>query len=54
MILSIMINTQSHFRLENKIKKICFIVGTTKALVYSIHNLVVQKRNTRLNEILST
>lgn len=28
-------------------KKICIIVGTTKALAYSIHNMVVQKRNTR-------
>ena len=35
-------------------KKICIIVGTTKALSYSIHNMVVQKRNTRLKERLST
>ena len=35
-------------------KKICIIVGTTKALAYSIHNMVVQKRNTRLKERLST
>ena len=34
-------------------KKICIIVGTTKALTYSIHNLVVQKRNTKLKERLS-
>ena len=34
-------------------KKICIIVGTTKALAYSIHNMVVQKRNTRLRERLS-
>ncbi len=34
-------------------KKICIIVGTTKALAYSIHNMVVQKRNTRLKERLS-
>ena len=35
-------------------KKICIIVGTTKALAYSIHNMVVLKRNTRLKERLST
>ena len=35
-------------------KKICIIVGTTKALAYSIHNVVVQKRNTKLKERLST
>lgn len=35
-------------------KKICIIVGTLKALAYSIHNMVVQKRNTRLKERLST
>ena len=35
-------------------KKICIIVGTTKALAYSIHNMVVQKRNTKLKERLST
>ena len=29
-------------------KKICIIVGTTKALAYSIHNMVVLKRNTKL------
>lgn len=34
-------------------KKICFIIGTTKALAYSIHNMVVQKRNTKLKERLS-
>ena len=34
-------------------KKICIIVGTTKALAYSIHNMVVQKRNTKLKERLS-
>ena len=33
-------------------KKICIIVGTTKALAYSIHNMVVLKRNTRLKERL--
>ena len=33
-------------------KKICIIVGTTKALAYSIHNQVVLKRNTRLKERL--
>ena len=31
-------------------KKICIIVGTTKALAYSIHNMVVLKRNTKLKE----
>jgi exodeoxyribonuclease V alpha subunit len=35
-------------------KKICIIVGTTKALAYAIHNMVVLKRNTRLKERLST
>ena len=34
-------------------KKICIIVGTTKALAYSIHNMVVQKRNTRLKQRLT-
>jgi len=34
-------------------KKICIIVGTTKALAYSIHNMVVQKRNTKLKERLA-
>ena len=34
-------------------KKICIIIGTTKALAYSIHNMVVQKRNTRLKEGLT-
>ena len=33
-------------------KKICIIVGTTKALAYSIHNQVVLERNTRLKERL--
>ena len=35
-------------------KKICIIVGTTKALAYSIHNMDVQQRNTKLKERLST
>ena len=35
-------------------KIICIIVGTTKALAYAIHNMVVLKRNTRLKERLST
>ena len=35
-------------------KKICIIVGTTKALAYSIHNMVVLKRNTKLRERLKT
>jgi exodeoxyribonuclease V alpha subunit len=34
-------------------KKICIIIGTTKALAYSIHNMVVQKRNSRLKEGLT-
>lgn len=34
-------------------KKICIIVGTTKALAYSIHNMVVLKRNTKLKERLT-
>ena len=34
-------------------KKICIIVGTTKALAYCVHNMVVQKRNTKLKERLS-
>lgn len=33
-------------------KKICIIIGTTKALAYSIHNVTVLKRNTRLKERL--
>ena len=33
-------------------KKICIIVGTTKALAYAIHNMMVLKRNTRLKERL--
>ena len=35
-------------------KKICIIVGTTKALAYSIHNMVVLKRNTKLRERLKS
>ncbi len=35
-------------------KIICIIVGTTKALAYSIHNMVVLKRNTRLKERLTS
>jgi len=35
-------------------KKVCIIVGTTKALAYSIHNMVVLKRNTRLKERLNS
>jgi len=34
-------------------KKICIIVGTAKALAYSIHNMVVLKRNTKLKERLT-
>ena len=33
-------------------KKICIIIGTTKALAYAIHNQVVLKRNTKLKERL--
>jgi hypothetical protein len=33
-------------------KKICIIIGTTKALAYSIHNVVVLKRNIKLKERL--
>ena len=33
-------------------KKICIIVGSTKALAYSVHNMVVLKRNTKLKERL--
>ena len=35
-------------------KKICIIVGTTKVLAYSVHNMVVLKRNTKLKERLTT
>ena len=35
-------------------KKICIIVGTTKALAYAIHNIVVLKRNTRLKDRLTS
>lgn len=35
-------------------KKICIIVGTTKALAYSVHNMVVLKRNTKLRDRLQT
>ena len=34
-------------------KKICIIVGTTKALAYSVHNMVVLKRNTKQKERLN-
>ena len=34
-------------------KKLCIIVGTTKALAYAIHNMIVLKRNTRLKERLT-
>ena len=33
-------------------KRLCILVGTTKALAYAIHNQTVQKRNTRLKERL--
>lgn len=34
-------------------KKICVLVGTTKALAYAIHNQTVSKRNTMLKERLN-
>lgn len=34
-------------------KKICVLIGTTKALAYAIHNMSVLKRNTRLKERLN-
>ena len=34
-------------------KKICVLVGQTKALAYAIHNMKVLKRNTRLKERLA-
>lgn len=33
-------------------KKICVLVGTTKALAYAVHNQTVSKRNTKLKERL--
>lgn len=33
-------------------KKICVLVGTTKALAYAVHNHTVSKRNTKLKERL--
>lgn len=35
-------------------KKICVLVGTTKALAYAIRNQTVSKRNTKLRERLNT
>ena len=35
-------------------KKICVLVGTTKALAYAIHNQTVSKRNTKLKERLNS
>lgn len=34
-------------------KKICVLVGTTKALAYAVHNQTVSKRNTKLTERLN-
>lgn len=34
-------------------KKICVLIGTTKALAYAIHNMTVLKRNTKLRERLN-
>lgn len=34
-------------------RKICVLVGQTKALAYAIHNMKVLKRNTRLKERLA-
>ena len=31
-------------------KKICVLIGSTKALAYAIHNLTVLRRNTKLKE----
>ena len=33
-------------------KKLCIMIGSTKALAYAIHNQVIHKRNTRLKERL--
>ena len=35
-------------------KKICVLVGTTKALAYAVHNQIVSKRNTKLKDRLQT
>lgn len=35
-------------------KKICVLIGTTKALAYAIHNMSVLKRNTKLKERLNS
>ncbi len=34
-------------------KKICVLIGTTKALAYAIHNRTVSRRNTKLKERLN-
>lgn len=34
-------------------KKICVLIGATKALAYAIHNMTVLKRNTKLKERLN-
>ena len=34
-------------------KKICVLIGTTKALAYAVHNMTVLKRNTKLKERLN-
>ena len=34
-------------------KKICVLIGTTKALAYAIRNMSVLKRNTKLKERLN-
>ena len=34
-------------------KKICVLIGSTKALAYAIHNMTVLKRNTKLKERLN-
>ena len=33
-------------------KKVCVLIGSTKALAYAIHNLIVSNRNTKLKERL--
>lgn len=34
-------------------KKICILIGSTKALAYAVHNMTVLKRNTKLKERLN-
>lgn len=39
--------------ITSRAKKICVLVGTTKALAYAIHNQTVSRRNTKLKERLN-